>query len=96
MATTAQEMQPIRQALIQHPPYFTIAEFKRIVEVLPERRLELIKGAIHVFPPPDNEHQDLISQFLGLCAAHMPTIQALGCRLGGSNYFFEVPASFRD
>jgi Uma2 family endonuclease len=96
MAMTAQEMQPARATTVQHLPYFTIEEFERIVEVLPERRLELIKGEIKVFPPPERAHQDLISQFLGLCAQHMPAIQALGCRLGGSNFFFEVPTSFRD
>ena len=96
MATTAQEMQPVPETATHHLPYFTIAEFERVVAALPERRLELIKGEIKVFPPPEREHQDLIARFIELCAPHVNEIKALNCTLGGSNYFFEVPANFRD
>ncbi len=35
---------------------FTLEEFARIVEALPDDRLELIKGEIIMSPPPDNPH----------------------------------------
>lgn len=74
--------------------HFTLAEFNTIAELLPYRRLELIKGEIKVFPPPDKEHQYLVSSFLMLCAPHAAEIKALGCLIAGSNYYFDVPESF--
>lgn len=76
--------------------HFTLAEFNTIAELLPYRRLELIKGEVKVFPPPDKEHQYLVSRFVMLCAPHVTVIAALGCLIAGSNNYFDVPESFLD
>lgn len=76
--------------------YFSIEDFKAVAEALPEHRLELIKGEIVMMPPPDEEHQYLTSSVIELWAAHVQAITALGCRIGGTNCFFEVPEQFRD
>ncbi len=94
MATTATESKPVRKTPTQCLPYFTLAEFKAIAELLAYRRLELIKGEIKVFPPPDKEHQYLASHFIMLCAPHVAEIEALDCLIAGSTNFFEVPESF--
>lgn len=76
--------------------HFSIADFKAVAEALPEHRLELINGEIKMFPPPDEEHQELTSSIIGLWAVHVHDITAIGCRIGGTNCFFEVPPQFRD
>jgi hypothetical protein len=94
MVTTAQESKPVRKISTQNLPYFTLPEFEAIAELLPYRRLELIKGAIKVFPPPDKEHQYVASRFNMLCAPHAAEVEALGCFIAGSTNYFEVPESF--
>jgi Uma2 family endonuclease len=57
--------------------------------------LELIKGEIVMLPPPDKAHQKAIDRVIKLFAYHIREIEALGCVIGGSNCFFEVPEQFR-
>jgi Uma2 family endonuclease len=93
MASIAPEQKPLAKTTPQ-PPYFTLAEVAKVAELLPDRRLELIKGEIKVFPPPEPEHQYLVNRFLMLSATHVQQIATLGCLIGGSNTYFEVPESF--
>jgi Uma2 family endonuclease len=46
-------------------------------------------------PPPDKEHQKIAGQVNTLLAYEVRQIAALGCSIGGSTSFFDVPDSFR-
>jgi len=74
----------------------SIADFEKVAEEFPDHRIELIDGEIMMMPPPDEEHQDLTSSIIELWAPHVREINAIGCRIGGTNRFFEVPDEFRD
>jgi len=74
----------------------SIADFKKVAEEFPDHRIELIDGEIMMMPPPDEEHQDLTSRVIELWAPHIKEINSIGCHIGGSNRFFEVPIEFRD
>lgn len=63
MATTLKDLPPHReenqrskQAEQPLKRLFTLEEFARIVDALPDDRLELIKGEIVMAPPPDFPH----------------------------------------
>jgi uncharacterized protein YlzI (FlbEa/FlbD family) len=74
--------------------YISIADFRRVAEEFPDHRIELINGEIMMMPPPDEEHQDLTSRVIELWAPHIREINSIGCQIGGSNRFFEVPNEF--
>jgi len=76
--------------------FISIADFERVAEEFPDHRIELIDGEIMMMPPPDEEHQDLTSRVIELWAPHIKEINSIGCHIGGSNRFFEVPDEFRD
>jgi Uma2 family endonuclease len=76
--------------------FISIADFKRVAEEFPDHRMELIDGEIMMMPPPDEEHQDLTSRVIELWAPHRQEINSIGCHIGGSNRYFEVPEEFRD
>ncbi|HEX5084207.1 MAG TPA: Uma2 family endonuclease [Blastocatellia bacterium] len=70
---------------------FTLEEFARVVDALPDDCLELIKGEIIMAPPPDFTH---IKQTMGieyLLQKHLGEIEKLGCRVVGSNAWYAVP-----
>ncbi|MGH9768335.1 MAG: Uma2 family endonuclease [Blastocatellia bacterium] len=74
---------------------FTLEEFARIVEALPDDCLELIKGEIIMSPPPDDPH---IEQTMGvehLLQKHLNEIEKLGCRVLGSNAWYAVPSELK-
>ncbi|MCI0391258.1 MAG: Uma2 family endonuclease [Acidobacteria bacterium] len=74
---------------------FTLEEFARIVDALPDDCLELIKGEIVMSPPPDDPH---IKQTIGvenLLARHWSEIEKLGCQLTGSNAWYAVPRELK-
>lgn len=71
--------------------HFTIKEFETIAELLPDRRLELINGELVMSPQPDKRHQKNTARSINLFARHIEQIEALGCEIGGSSYFFRVP-----
>lgn len=76
--------------------FISIADFERVAEEFPDHRIELIDGEIMMMPPPDEEHQDLTSRVIELWAPHVQEINSIGCHIGGTNRFFEVPDEFRD
>jgi Uma2 family endonuclease len=75
--------------------YFSIEDFKAVAEELPDHRIELINGEIMMMPPPDKEHQKIAGQVNTLLAYEVRQIAALGCSIGGSTGFFDVPDTFR-
>jgi Uma2 family endonuclease len=75
--------------------FISIADFKRVADEFPEHRIELIDGEIMMMPPPDKEHQKIAGQVNTLLAYEVRQIAALGCSIGGSTSFFDVPDNFR-
>ncbi|MGH9798928.1 MAG: Uma2 family endonuclease, partial [Blastocatellia bacterium] len=71
--------------------YFTIPEFEVVAALFPDHRLELINGDIVMSPQPDRRHQKNTGRSINLFAKYLEQIEALGCEIGGSNYFFSVP-----
>src|SRR5262245_28828187 len=74
---------------------FTLEEFARIVDALPDDRLELIKGEIVMAPPPDFPH---IKQNIGvekLLARHWEEIEKLGCCSAGPSAWYAVPRELK-
>ncbi len=74
---------------------FTLEEFARIVDALPDDGLELIKGEIAMSPPPDFPH---IKQTMGveyLLQKHLNEVEKLGCRVVGSNAWYAVPRDLK-
>lgn len=71
--------------------YFTIPEFEVVADLFPDHRLELINGEIVMSPQPDKRHQKNTGRSINLFAKYLEQIEALGCGIGGSNYFFSVP-----
>lgn len=70
---------------------FTLEEFARVVDALPDDRLELIKGEIVMSPPPDDPH---IKQNIGiekLLSRHWEAIEKLGCSSVGPSVWYAVP-----
>src|SRR5215510_13661031 len=76
--------------------FISIADFKKVAEEFPDHRIELIDGEIMMMPPPDEEHQDLTSRVIELWAHHIREINSIGCQIGGSKRFFEVPDELRN
>src|SRR5262245_12698400 len=76
--------------------FISIADFKRVAEEFPDHRIELINGEIMMMPPPDKEHQKIAGRAKTLLAYEVRQIAALGCSIGGSTSFFDVPDSFKD
>jgi Uma2 family endonuclease len=80
-----EEEQKSNQAARPLKRLFTLEEFARIVDALPDDCMELIKGEIVMSPPPDDPH---IEQTIGveyLLQKHLDEIEKLGCRIVGSN-----------
>jgi Uma2 family endonuclease len=75
--------------------YFSIEDFNAVAEELPDHRIELINGEIKMMPPPDKEHQKITGRVTTLLAYEVRQIAALGCSIGGSSSFFDVPDRFR-
>lgn len=74
---------------------FTLEEFARIVDVLPDDCLELINGEIVISPPPDSPH---IKQTMGIeycLQKHLNEIEKLGCRVAGSCAWYAVPRELK-
>jgi len=74
---------------------FTLEEFARIVDALPDDCLELIKGEIVMAPPPDDPH---IKQNIGvekLLARHWEEIEKLGCCPAGPSAWYAVPRELK-
>jgi len=76
--------------------HFSIEDFKTVAEELPDHRIELINGKIMMMPPPDKEHQKIAGRVNTLQAYEVRQIAALGCSIGGSTSFFDVPDRFRE
>jgi Uma2 family endonuclease len=74
----------------------SIADFKKVAEEFPDHRIELIDGEIVMMPPPDKEHQKIAGRVNTLLAYEVRQIAALGCSIGGSTSFFDVPYRFRE
>jgi Uma2 family endonuclease len=91
MATTNEEIKLLEETAPRAKP-FSLTEFIAVAEALPDRRLELIRGEIVMFPPPDKIHQKHTGRVINLFARQAIQIEALGCEIGGSNCYFEVPA----
>lgn len=75
--------------------FFSIEDFEKVAEELPDHRIELINGEMMMMPPPDKEHQKIAVRINELLAYRISEIVALGCTIGNSANFFEVPDSFR-
>ena len=103
MATALQDLPPYVEEnqesnQIERPlkRLFTLEEFARIVDALPDDCLELIKGEIVMSPPPDDSH---IKQTIGveyLLQKHLNEIEKLGCRVVGSNAWYAVPRELKE
>ena len=76
--------------------FFSIEDFKKVAEELPDHRIELINGEIMMMAPPDKEHQKIAGQVNTLLAYEVRRIVAMGCSIGGSSSFFDVPDRFRN
>src|SRR5262249_37871235 len=76
--------------------FISIADFKRVAEEFSHHRVEFIDGEIMMMTPPDEKHQDLTNRGIEVWAPHIREINSIGCQIGGSNRFFEVPGEFRD
>lgn len=75
--------------------FISIADFEKVAEEFHDHRIELINGEIVMMPPPDIEHQKIAGQVNTLLAYEVRQIVALGCSIGGSTNFFNVPEHFR-
>jgi len=75
--------------------FISIADFERVAEEFPDHRIELIDGEIMMMPPPDKEHQKIAGRVNTLLAYEVRQIAVLGCSIGGSTSYFNVPDSFR-
>jgi len=74
---------------------FSLEEFARIVEALPDDSLELIKGEIVMSPPPDDPHIKQTMDVEYLLQKHLNEIEKLGCRVVGSNAWYAVPRELK-
>ena len=88
MATATAQIKVSEQVALFVP--FTIAEFVRVADELPDRNLELINGEIVIMPPPDKRHQKHAVRLNSLFSDHAAEIKALGCAPGGSACYYEV------
>ncbi|MBO0859604.1 MAG: Uma2 family endonuclease [Chloracidobacterium sp.] len=70
---------------------FTLEEFARIVDALPDDRLELIKGQIIMAPPPDFPHIKQTIKIENLLAKHWVDFEKLGCQIAGSSAWYALP-----
>ncbi len=75
--------------------FISIADFERVAEEFPDHRIELIDGEIMMMPPPDKEHQKIAGRVNTLLAEEVRQIKTLGCSIGGSTSYFDVPDNFR-
>jgi Uma2 family endonuclease len=74
---------------------FTLEEFARVVDALPDDCLELIKGEIIMAPPPDFPHIKQTMSVEHLLQKHFGEIEGLGCRVVGSNAWYAVPRDLK-
>ena len=74
---------------------FTLEEFARIVDALPDDRLELIKGEIVMSPPPDDMRIEQTIRVENLLARHLGEIETLGCQIAGSSAWYAVPLELK-
>ncbi|MFN0124876.1 MAG: Uma2 family endonuclease [Blastocatellia bacterium] len=74
---------------------FSLEEFARIAESMPDDRLELIHGEIVMAPPPDFTHIKQNMNVEYLLARHLPGIEKLGCRVMGSGAWYAVPRELK-
>jgi Uma2 family endonuclease len=74
---------------------FTLEEFARIVEALPDDRLELISGEIVMAPPPDSPHIKESISIEKLLARHLEEIEKLGCSSVGPSVWYAVPRELK-
>ncbi len=95
MATSIEELQAV---IGQTPPTkrYTVAEFIEIAENRPDEWLELIDGEIVVVSKPDKKHQTHTGQIIEIFANHHQQIKALGCRIGGTNFYFDVTRELKE
>jgi Uma2 family endonuclease len=75
--------------------FISIEDFEKVADEFPDHRIELINGEITMTPAPDIEHQMITGQVNTLLACEVRQIAALGCSIGGSSSFFNVPDKSR-
>jgi Uma2 family endonuclease len=95
MATSVEELETVIGQTPQKKRY-TIAEFVQIAEDRTDEWLELIDGEIVVVSKPDKKHQTHTGRIIELFADHIQQIKALGCRIGGTNFYFEVTRELKE
>jgi len=74
---------------------FTLEEFARIVDALPDDCLELIRGEIIMSPPPDDPHIEQTIGVENLLARHWSEIEKLSCQIAGSSAWYAVPRELK-
>ncbi|MCI0390561.1 MAG: Uma2 family endonuclease [Acidobacteria bacterium] len=95
MATSIEELKAIIGQAPQKKRY-TIAEFIEIAEDHPDQWLELIDGEIVIVSKPDKKHQKHAGRIINLFAHHLQKINAIGCQIGGTNFYFEVTRELKE